>query len=119
MSIIRGGGHVHKMIRGLAIEMAAEIYDKLMVRNEWYDLWKRKNPNVSDPNELMLRYVDRTWPTLVEQARATLAGMLTRPISEDLKLSIHDALIKDAKFRPGRIESRKSKVRHLTPSELN
>lgn len=98
----------HKLVAKVAQEMAAEIFDTLMRRNEWYDLWKQKNPSLLTPSELEAEYIRVVWPTLLEEARATLAKMLEGPYDEATKQEIADALVKDTKLREERVSAARS-----------
>jgi hypothetical protein len=53
--------------------------------------------------ELEIRFLELKWPELVEDARATLANMLSTGISQELKDTIFDALIKDEPLRKARL----------------
>lgn len=93
--------HCHKMIAETAQSMAHELYDALMKKNGWYAVWKLTHSNMG-PKALEAAFVKKTWPKLLGQARATLAGMLTGPLDEGLKEQILDALIKDNSLQVGR-----------------
>lgn len=91
--------HCHKMIRSAAIEMAAEIYAKIMGGdNELYAQWKKICPELN-PVMLEIRMIEMLWPKLIPEARATLARLLTTTMAEDLKEEIADALVADATLR--------------------
>lgn len=81
-------GTCHEMIAATAKNMAEELYETLAKDNNWY----ARNPN-------RRAFVRRVWPSLVSQARATLAGMLGGSYPEELKEKIADALIKDEELR--------------------
>lgn len=93
--------HVHKLLRETAQSMCHALYDTLMHKNEWYDEWKRQNPGLG-AKALEARFVAKNWGTLVEGARATLAGMLGMPYPEALKEQIYEALLLDRTLRRGR-----------------
>lgn len=97
--------HCHPMIRATAIEMAGELYDLMMKNNQQYDEWKRMHPGFS-PGQLEIRFLELKWPELIEDARTTLARALATNISEELKIAIHDALVKDNGLRMARINRR-------------
>lgn len=82
--------HVHKVIAETAKSMAGEIYESMAESNDWY----KRNPSRS-------KFVKAVWPTLVDEARATLARMLALPGGEELKETIADALIKDNALQRG------------------
>lgn len=86
------GAHAHKLVAKTAQEMAQEVYEKNASRsNEFY----AEYPDRED-------YVKKCWPLYLDAARATLAQLLTSSLDENLKIQIHDALIKDATLRRGR-----------------
>lgn len=93
--------HAHWRVATLAKEMAHEVYDELMKRNDWYSTWKNAHPGASSKG-LETIWVKNNWPKFVEGARATLAGMLAKPYDEDLKNSIYEALIDDSTLVRGR-----------------
>jgi hypothetical protein len=93
--------HAHSMVLDTAKEMAFELYEHMMRDNEWYATLKRLNPGLT-PKQLEARFVLRIGPTLVEQARATLAGLLATPIDEKTKESIMSALLLDNTLVRGR-----------------
>ena len=93
--------HVHKMVADTARAMCHEVYDALMQRNEWCDLWKRQNPGLP-PKALEEVFIERNWGKCVPGARATLTGMLSGPYDQALKESIYDALILDRTLIRGR-----------------
>ncbi len=97
--------HAHWRVAALAKEMAHEVYDELMKRNDWYDLWKNAHPGLSSRG-LENAFVSKNWHKFVEGARATLAGMLTQPYDEDLKNAIYEALVDDSTLIRGRANPR-------------
>lgn len=98
----------HKMVREVALGIAGEAYGVAMRDNKWYAKWKATHPDMSI-EELQKEWCRLAWPSFIKAARATLAKMLTQERSEDLKATIHDALIKDSHLRAGEI---KTKVLH-------
>src|ERR1700731_1019596 len=96
--------HCHPLIRATAIEMAGDLYDLMMKNNVQWQEWKNLHPELHSLAEYEIRFLELKWPELIEDARATLAGMLARPISEELKIEIHDALVKDNAFRMARMK---------------
>ena len=102
--------HTHPLIRATAIEMAGELYDLLMKNNVQFAEWKRMHPDLSSPAELEIRFIELKWPELIEDARTTLARMLAGNASEELKMTIHDALVKDNPLRLRRMERARSAV---------
>lgn len=99
--------HCHPMIRATAIEMAGELYDLMMKNNQQYAEWKRMHPELSIA-QLEIRFLELKWPELIEDARTTLARMLGSGISEELKMQIHDALVKDNALRHSRLARQQS-----------
>jgi hypothetical protein len=100
----RPSKHCHRLIASTAMDMASELYEELMKDNEWYRRWKAKNPGASS-KALFTRFVNKTWPTLIGDARAMLAQMLARPIDPKLKETIEDALLLDNTLLRGRLPS--------------
>lgn len=111
------GMHVHKLVRKVAIEMAAEIYEDVMKQdNQIYADWKKMCPDLS-PERCEAMWIELAWPQLVQNGsvRATLARLLTTTLDDDLKREIYDALIKDATLRRGRTDL----ARPGTPGVVN
>lgn len=82
----------HKLIRDTAIEMAEALYEECARRSdEWW-------ANAPDRK----KWVRDTWPLLIEEARSTLAKMLSGPMPESLKEQIFEALSLDNAVRSGR-----------------
>lgn len=106
--------HCHPLIRATAVEMAGDLYDLMMRNNEQWEEWKKLNPDCQSLSQYEIRFLELKWPELLEDARATLAGMLARPIDEGLKAEIHDALVKDNGLRMHRINRRASQVANRT-----
>ncbi len=102
--------HCHPLIRATAIEMAGELYDLLMKNNQQYAEWKRMHPDLKTAGQLEIRFLELKWPELLEDARTTLARMLGTNVSEELKTTIHDALVKDNPLRLARMERARSAV---------
>ena len=90
----------HKLVAETAKAMAAELFEHAMQNNARFRAWRE----VCDaPTEaIRKRYVQMAYPKLIEQARATLAKLLTTNMDESLKRQIHDALIADNMLRIGR-----------------
>lgn len=99
--------HCHPMICATAIEMAGELYDLMMKNNQQYAEWKRMHPELNIA-QLEIRFLELKWPELIEDARTTLARMLGFGISEELKMQIHDALVKDNALRHARLARQQS-----------
>ncbi|HKU51988.1 MAG TPA: hypothetical protein VJQ25_05945 [Nitrospira sp.] len=94
--------HVHLKVANIAKEMAGELYETMMGDNEWYDSWKKRWPNFNS-RKLEAKFIEKNWPRLVGQARATLAGMLTNPAyPEGMKEDIFTALCQDSSLKLGR-----------------
>jgi hypothetical protein len=103
--------HCHPMIRATAIEMAGELYDLMMKNNQQWQEWKRMHPELGDNlAALEIRFLELKWPELIEDARTTLARMLGTGISEELKMQIHDALVKDNGLRHARLARQASQA---------
>jgi len=93
--------HAHWRVAQLATEMAHNVYDELMRRNDWYDMHKRMHPNLAS-KALEKVWVKKNQHKFIAAARHTLAGMLALPYDSDLKDQIHEALVLDATLRAGR-----------------
>ena len=103
--------HCHPLLRATAIEMAGDLYDLMMKNNQQWAEWQRLHPELEgNLAQLEIRFLELKWPELLEDARATLAGMLAGNASEDLKATIHDALVKDNPLRLRRLERARSAV---------
>ena len=93
--------HAHKLVWATAVEMAGALYEEMMRDNFWYESWKVRNPGIVG-EQLQLRFVAKIAPTLLPDARATLATMLARPdIADDQKTAIHEALLLDRQLPKG------------------
>ena len=81
----------HYMIRKVAMEAAGEMYERLMADDVMFSAWKKSNPGASG-KQLEKRFILRHWSKCIPFARTTLGLMLSRPLPDDLKESIIDAL---------------------------
>lgn len=93
--------HCHWMIKETAQAMAHECYAAMMQRNDWYAQWKEAYPG-RDSDWLEDRWVKWKWGDFIDGARAILAESLSKPMDEDLKFQIYDALLKDNTLIRGR-----------------
>jgi len=93
--------HAHEMVVNLARELTLASYESLMASNRIRAEWKRTHPGVSELG-LQSAFVKKYLSAHLSPARATLAGMLAQPIDESWKVTIHDALLKDASLIRGR-----------------
>lgn len=91
--------HAHVLVAKTAKEMAGALFEEMMRDNALYKQWKAQCPELT-PKKLQQRFILQAQPLLLEQARATLAKMLTGPYPEALKDQIADALIQDRILRP-------------------
>jgi hypothetical protein len=98
----RPTSHVHWRVRNVAVAMAHELYDHMMMDNEWYARWRSVNPGMSKA-DLEEAFVKRNLPKLIPQARAMLTQMLKDSSDVVLKEAIYDALVKDATLVRGRV----------------
>lgn len=97
---------IHKLVWLTAVEMAAEVFNTLARDNAWYAQYKLEHPTLKSLDELQFHFATKVMgPKLIDGARATLTEMLARNISEEMKIEIHDALIKDNELRLGRGKS--------------
>lgn len=106
--------HAHRMVVETARSMAHEVYDLCMRRNDVWARWKQMCPELT-PELSEALFVDHLYPHLIEDARATLAGVLATNISDDLREAISDAIIADTGLREGRRRARQS-VRSTAPA---
>lgn len=75
--------YTHNVIKQVAIEICGAFYDHAAKNNEFYQAW---------PNEQ--RFLRANWPLFIEDARRSLAQMLTRSsLPEDVRDDIAAALI--------------------------
>lgn len=81
--------------------MAHELYDTMMSDNQWYEIWKRKNPG-KNAKALEKAFVDKNMGILLPQARSVLAGMLRNSMDPKLEAEIYEALTLDATLIRGR-----------------
>jgi hypothetical protein len=95
------GVHCHKLVRETAEEMAHQVYDELMKRNDWYAEWRRQHPGMG-PKGLEATFVHKTLSQYVELARAKLAEMLGNPSYSQLHEEIYEALQLDLTLVRGR-----------------
>lgn len=102
MTLIRNGKHCHKMVAETAKAMAAELYEILMYDNQMRADAIAGAPDMTDAQR-QTAFVARNWGTLIDQARANLAGMLASPAyDQSTKDAIYDALRLDNTLRYGR-----------------
>lgn len=93
--------HAHTLVAETAKDMAHTLFEKTMQDNSFYSAFVANNPGRT-LGELESLYITRMWPVLVEQARATLAGMLRSGIDEGVKERIMEALVLDNSLVRGR-----------------
>jgi hypothetical protein len=84
----------HMLVAKMARDMACEIYEDCARDN----VFRKLNPNMED-------FVERTYGSLLDQARQVLAAMLQRDdIGDLLKNQIYEALCLDEMFqRPANV----------------
>jgi hypothetical protein len=98
----RGEAHAHKQVAEVAKKMAHEVFDQIMTkRGDIFDRLKKQNPEMST-KELEEFFVAKLFPTLLVEARATLAGMLRDPSNSHLHPDIYEALLLDNTLLRGR-----------------
>lgn len=96
------GAHCHVEVKKVAEGMAQALFEELMLRNEIFAQFKAQHAGLTT-KQMETKFVAHLWPQLIEQARATLAGMLKSPaFSDDAKEEIMDILVKDATLVRGR-----------------
>lgn len=99
----RPSQHVHKLVHETAVAMCHELYDTMMLDNQWYSQWKAQNQDLAgQPRQLTARFVTKNLAKVIPQARATLAGMLSRTTDPELQRTIYDALLLDNTLLRGR-----------------
>lgn len=91
----KNGIYCHEMVAETAREFANELYDTVMSNNEVRSKWKESRPGMAE-KALRKAFVKKNWQMCLVPARATLAALLARPIDENLKERIHEALLLDA-----------------------
>lgn len=89
-----GRVYAHRLVAKTAREMAEVLFEEVMRDNTVYAAHKRICPELTPQMQRSL-FVSLMTPHLLENARATLAGMLAGPYPESLKSKISDALILD------------------------
>lgn len=97
--------HAHKMVAETAQGMAHEVWDKIMTtRGDIFERFKNQPDNAGlTTKELETKFCAKLWPTMLDEARATLARMLTLPSTSPLqKEQIYDALRLDNTLLRGR-----------------
>ena len=99
------GRSCHKMVAETAKALAQVAADDLLTRqNKLYARLREKYPDKTR-DQITDLLAAKSWPMLIEQARATLAKMLNGPLDEGLKDQIAKALILDntlmGRSRPG------------------
>lgn len=95
--------HAHKMVAQTAQEMAKVVWDQIMTtRGDLFDIQKRAHPDMTTA-ELEEHFCSRLWPTMLDEARGALAGMLRSPSIDPLQAKlIYDALRLDNTLLRGR-----------------
>lgn len=93
--------HAHRTVAEQANELCNVLYDELMSNNTLRNAWRAQHPGMAERG-LRRAFLRRNIAKCLPAARATLAGMLTLPIDEDLKESILEALILDKTLVAGR-----------------
>lgn len=101
-------GWAHPQIKEVAVAITEAMYEKLAGRGTPdSNLWYQQNKDRA-------AYVERQWPLLIPQARATLARMLADPTyDEEMKSKIHNALIADSQLRAGRMRGLQRVLRRM------
>lgn len=102
MTLVRNGKHCHKMVAETAKAMAGELYEILMYDNQMRADAIAGAPDMTDAQR-QVAFIARNWGSLIDQARANLAGMLGDPAyDQSTKDAIYDALRLDNTLRYGR-----------------
>lgn len=94
--------HCHVEVKAVAVGMAHALFDEMMSRNEVWHQFKEQHPDMTTA-QMEEKFVAHLWPQMLDQARATLAGMLrSGAYSDEQKEEIMDILVKDASLIRGR-----------------
>lgn len=91
-------GWVHPQVKEIAVGIAEAMYERLAGRGTpESNLWYQQNKDRA-------AYVERQWPLLLPQARATMARMLGSPqFDDEVKQKLYNAICEDDQFRKGRM----------------
>ena len=87
----KGDIRAHKMVAVCCRQMAGKFYERMAMSS---DAFYRANPNEGV-------WSRKAWPMFIQEARASLARLLTSNMPDHLKMDIKDALVKDAELRAG------------------
>lgn len=90
--------YCHEMVKETAQEMAGAAFEVLASDNTRWAKMKTMCPELSAADTQKV-FVGKLWPHLIEQARTTLAKMLTGPLPDLVKDQIHEALVLDNELR--------------------
>lgn len=94
--------HCHVEVKKVAEGLAQALFEEMMLRNEIFAEFKRQHEGLTTA-QLEAKFVAHLWPQLIEQARATMAGMLRSPAySAEMKEEIMHILVQDATLIRGR-----------------
>lgn len=112
----RGEAHAHKQVAEVAKGMAHEIFDQIMTkRGDIFDRLKAQNPEMST-KELEAFFVAKLYPTLLDEARAVLTGMLRDPSNSHLHSDIYEALLLDNTLLRGRGRLKSGEMKNGRPN---
>ena len=93
--------YCHQLLRDTAKEFAGEFHEFMAGQSKkFYADWP-----------VQRAFVDLKWGLFLEQARATLAHMLTTPIDEKQKELIHEALVLDMPLHRNRLANTRAVVK--------
>ena len=98
---------VHKRVREIALAFAHEVFESWLT-NEKLDLWRQRFPELKGAGIEKLRavFVAHTWPAFVDQAKNTMADLLTSPtLTDKQKDEIAEALILDNSLGRGKVKT--------------
>lgn len=102
---VKDQSHAHKLVAETAKGMAREVWDKIMTtRGDIFDRFKAQPDNDGlSTKELEEKFCSKLWPSMLDEARGVLAGMLRNPSIDPLqKQTICDALLLDNTLLRGR-----------------
>lgn len=99
----RPSSHAHYRVYETAVEMGHQLYDHMMMDNQWYAQWRAANPELKG-QALEARFVAKNLRLLLPQARAAMAALLRTTNDEVMKEEIYEALCLDATLVKGRVQ---------------
>lgn len=94
--------HCHVEVKRVAEGMAHVLFDEMMSKDAIWREFRAQHEGLTK-TQMEDKFVAKLWPQLLDQARATLAGMLrSGAYSDEQKEEIMDILVKDQSLVRGR-----------------